>query len=64
MKKVKAPEGNFEFITGGKEYEIRMGLGHDPKKGRIFVIKCDDGAHIDCNEKNSVWLDGKDWIIL
>lgn len=64
MKKAIAPEGSFEFVTGGREYEIKMGLGKDLKKGRKFAIKCDDGALIECNEKNSVWLNGLDWIIL
>lgn len=64
FKTVIAPKGCPDWLTAGKEYEVKelQPLKHDKNRFSFFITD-DDGETLNCISTRCAYLDGRDWII-
>ena len=62
-KIVVAPERCCDYLTPGKEYEIKECMSYSQSFGWYFNFKLDTVERINSNVIHSAHLNGKDWII-
>jgi hypothetical protein len=61
---VRAPEGCEEYLTAGKNYTVTSVGVYIEGDGYEFYTIDDIGDEIGCHEKESIHLNGGDWIIV
>lgn len=62
-KKVKAPEGVYEYITGGKEYDVNVVGNMTQHNGYELYVAIADDEQIYTLQFNTSHLNGPDWIV-